>query len=87
MAFCVRLTELRTTYPAAIESDANRNVKVVVLGLAIAREPGWSDARKKEREITQLTEVRTSSCPSFISLSFFKGLESGGTDFAILSSL
>ena len=87
MAFCVRLTELRTTYPAAIESDANRNVKTGVLELAIAREPGWSDARKKEREITQLTEVRTSSCPGFISLSFFKLLESERSDFAILFSL
>ena len=86
MSFCVRLTELRTTYPAAIESDANRNVKTV-LELAIARAPGWSDARKKEREITQLTEVRTSSCPSFISLSVFKRLESEGSDLAILFSL
>ena len=83
MAFCAQFTEHRTTYPAAIESDANRNVKTAVLELAIAR--AWLE--RCEREITQLTEVRTSSCPSFISLSFFKGLESGGTDFAILSSL
>jgi len=30
MAFCAQFTEHRTTYPAAIESDANRNVKTVI---------------------------------------------------------
>jgi len=42
MAFCVELTEHRTTYPAAIGSDANRNVKTGNLKPAAA-----SGARKE----------------------------------------
>ena len=38
MACCAQFTEHRTTYPAAIESDANRNVKTVDLKRAEQRE-------------------------------------------------
>jgi len=87
MTFCVRLTEHRAIYPAAIESDANRNVKTLVLKAAESSLGGSSQARKESVRLTQLTEARTSSCPIFINLLFFRRLESEASDFAILFSL
>jgi len=49
MAFCAQFTEHRTTYPAAIESDANRNVKTVDLKRAEQCEnsaAGWCNGEK-----------------------------------------
>jgi hypothetical protein len=51
MAFCAQFTEHRTTYPAAIESDANRNVKTVDLMRAEQCENSAAGRGDGEKEV------------------------------------
>ena len=74
MAFRVQLTEHRTTSPAAIESDANRNVKTVNLKPAEGRlnsTAGRCDVMKEEGENNLVNGSQDFIMPDFHQLVVF----------------